>query len=270
MKSTIIQGLAVSALSLTTFALIAPSQVSAKTTLRYYQDIKNATYTVTNKNATVYTTGTLKHKKGTMASFGTKVTGYYAAHLTKNGKSSVYYKFKVGNKTGWVWHGYLSKQAANKPVTKTEAFDEAKVDAHLLDLVNEQRVKNGTQPVTVDQNLFNTVTMVRAKQIETSFEHEDENGNFIADDLATANNIDHSYFSENIANYYFDETNIKTADNIFYGYFYDDAESDWGHKENILSPEVTRVAIATISHAGRLYNVMNFYYPSNDSNVTYE
>lgn len=111
MKSTIIQGLAVSALSLTTFALIAPSQASAKTTLRYYQDIKNATYTVTNKNATVYTTGTLKHKKGTMASFGTKVTGYYAAHITKNGKSSVYYKFKVGNKTGWVWHGYLKKAA---------------------------------------------------------------------------------------------------------------------------------------------------------------
>lgn len=87
------------------------SQASAKTKVRYYQDIKNASYTVTNSKATVYTSATLKHKKGTLKSYGSKVTGYYAAHITKNGKATIYYKFKVGKKTGWVWRGYLKKAA---------------------------------------------------------------------------------------------------------------------------------------------------------------
>ncbi|MTV81778.1 hypothetical protein [Secundilactobacillus folii] len=43
-----------------------------------------------------------------MRNYGTQVEQYYAAHIRKsNGKAYVYYKFRIGKKTGWVWHGYL-------------------------------------------------------------------------------------------------------------------------------------------------------------------
>lgn len=85
--------------------------------LRYYQNIPNKTVSVTNQNATVYTTGRLSHKAGTMRSYGSKVEEYYTAHVTKNGKASVYYKFRVGKKTGWVWHGYLKSSATKVGTT---------------------------------------------------------------------------------------------------------------------------------------------------------
>lgn len=82
--------------------------------VRYYQNIKNQNATVENSNAPVWTTGSLRHRSGTMGNYGTQVEQYYAAHIRKsNGKSYVYYKFRIGKKTGWVWHGYL------KPVTAT-------------------------------------------------------------------------------------------------------------------------------------------------------
>lgn len=120
MKVNVLKKLTVIGLSCGIFAggVLVPTQASAKTKVRSYENIKNATYTVTKSSATVYSSASLTHKKGTLKSFGTKVTGYYAAHVTKNGKSSIYYKFKVGHKTGWVWHGYLKKASSSTDLSK--------------------------------------------------------------------------------------------------------------------------------------------------------
>lgn len=91
----------------------------ACTYLRYYQDIANQTASVTNRSATVYTSGSLKHRAGTMWNYHAKVEQYYAAHVTKNGKASVYYKFRDGKRTGWVWHGYLKSIASSTGTTPT-------------------------------------------------------------------------------------------------------------------------------------------------------
>ncbi|MCH5461614.1 hypothetical protein HC026_03115 [Lactobacillus sp. LC28-10] len=91
----------------------------ASTHLRYYENIPNQTVSVTNSNANVYNNGHLSRRVGTMRSYGTKVEAYYAAHVTKNGKASVYYKFRAGNRTGWVWHGYLKP---SKPSNSSENY----------------------------------------------------------------------------------------------------------------------------------------------------
>lgn len=235
--------------------MTANNQASAKTKVkvRYYQDIKNAIYTVKNSKAPVYSTAKLTHKKGTLKSFGTKVTGYYAAHITKNGKSTIYYKFKSGSKTGWVWRGNLKKYVP------AEKFNEAKMDAHFVELINAQRVKAGSPKVTVDQNLYNKVTSLRAKQIVSNYSHTDSAGNFIAADLADAAGISYSTFSENIAYTTMFNGNNGTADELFHEYFFDDAASDWGHRDNILNPETTKVAVASYQVNGKVTNVMNFY-----------
>lgn len=91
----------------------------ASTYLRYYENIPNKTVSVTNKNAYVYNNGRLSRKMGTMRYYGSKVEEYYAAHVVKNGKTSIYYKFRVGHRTGWVWHGYLKSIASSTGTTPT-------------------------------------------------------------------------------------------------------------------------------------------------------
>lgn len=92
--------------------------VHASASVRYYTNIKNQNVTVTNANAPVWTTASLKHRSGTMQNYGTTVQQYYAAHIRKrNGKTYVYYKFRVGKKTGWVWHGYLKTSATSSTTT---------------------------------------------------------------------------------------------------------------------------------------------------------
>jgi len=256
-----------------TFALavgvVPTTQASAKTKV-YYQKMTAATYTVVKKNATVYSSAFLTHKKGTMKSFGNKVTGYNTARVTKNDKTALYYQFKVGKKTGWVWHGYLknSSKSIKKPVTQSVTepvtkqgqsvkFDEGKVDARFLELINQQRVKAGSKPVKVDQNLFNKVTTTRAHQIISRFRHYDSHGKFIAEGLAKQKGLS-SHISENIAYYPYDGEGTKVADDTFNGYFYHDADSNWGHRDNILDASMNRVAIASVYHNGYVYNVMNF------------
>ncbi|GAX08046.1 serine protease [Secundilactobacillus silagincola] len=154
MKHKYLRKLTVIGLSFGIFAggALVPTQASAKTKVRSYENIKNATYTVTKSSATVYSTASLTHKKGTLKSFGTKVTGYYAAHVTKNGKSSIYYKFKVGNKTGWVWHGYLKKAAPAQDLSKiyspTELATVNQFKATAKSIGNSTKNMYSVKPVT--------------------------------------------------------------------------------------------------------------------------
>lgn len=97
----------------------AQTTAHASTYLRYYENIPNKTVSVTNKNAYVYNNGRLSRKVGTMRYYGSKVEEYYAAHVVKNGKASIYYKFRVGHRTGWVWHGYLKSIASSTGTTPT-------------------------------------------------------------------------------------------------------------------------------------------------------
>ena len=94
-----------------------------------------------------------------MKSFGKVVTGYYAAHITKNGKKTVYYKFETANgKTGWAWHGYFKK------FTPKEKFNVAKYNTDLLNEINSLRKKNAQLPLKVDANLQSKIAVPEANK----------------------------------------------------------------------------------------------------------
>lgn len=158
-----------------------PVNASAATKFRYYKNIKDHTYKITNKKAVIYSNGKIKHKTGAkLGEYGKYVTGYYSSHVTKNGKKSVYYKFKTGSgHTGWVWHGYL-KKVSNKSLSSTSTYnpyagsnwndesDFARLSKGktfkmnlsdyrqgFLDTVNKERAKRGISALKIDSGLNN-------------------------------------------------------------------------------------------------------------------
>ncbi|GAX07663.1 hypothetical protein IWT5_00813 [Secundilactobacillus silagincola] len=153
-------------------------QVSAKTTVRYYQNVKNARYFTTDYG-NMYSTGKLSHKIGTMDA-GDAVTVYYAVHVTRNGKKAIYYKYRYGkaSKTAWAWSGnflkdlgkagnenrfrnvmlkYINKKrlAKNRPQIKLNAQLDQLADVRTLLMDNETAWENTTledsaKPLGVD------------------------------------------------------------------------------------------------------------------------
>lgn len=178
---------------------------SAKASVRSYQNIKNAPYKVVNKKATVYTTAKLNHKKTVkLGSMGKTVTGYYAAHVTKNGHKAVYYKFKTSyGSTGWVWRGWLKKASTstntnsnlpsnwydgspepttirktptNKSFPKLKSFSNSEYIQSFVDNLNKERAQRNIAPVTLDQGLTNVANQRTAKSSNLD-SHTDNAGN---------------------------------------------------------------------------------------------
>ncbi|GAW98532.1 CAP domain-containing protein [Secundilactobacillus mixtipabuli] len=277
MRKSLIKTLAVTTLSAAAFvgaAAFNTPNASAKTTIRSYQNIKNATYTVTNKHATVYKTGSLAKKTGTMQNYGSKVTGYYAVHVTRNGKASIYYKFRVGKKTGWVWHGYLKKATAVKPASNTQpaagsttttdnsSSNSSKSDkydfsvsgyrADFLKAVNAERAKRGIAPLKEDADL-DQMAQIRAGQTTTTHSHYDSDGSVAVDKLSKSMGI--PWGAEVIATDTlgkdFGTTNnedVTKAD--IEGYIYEDAGSNWGHRDALLNPSFTKIGMGFAQEGG--------------------
>lgn len=185
-----------------------PVTASASTKFRYYKNIKDHTYKVTNKKAVIYSNGKIKHKTGAkLGEYGKYVTGYYSSHVTVNGHKRVYYKFKTGsNHTGWVWNGYL-KKVSNKFVKTTSTstykpygndnsnwgesdFDRLskgkkfKMNINeyrkgFLDTVNAERAKRGISALKEDSGL-DTVAMKRDLESNINGSHYTADGRLAA------------------------------------------------------------------------------------------
>ncbi|KRK98098.1 hypothetical protein FD04_GL001076 [Secundilactobacillus odoratitofui DSM 19909 = JCM 15043] len=201
-----------------------PANASTKTKVRYYQNIKNATYTIRNKRAVVYTTAKLNHKKvARLGEMGPKVTGYYAAHITKNGKRAVYYKFKTTyGSTGWVWNGWLKKvtktttktipgSGNNSSVDKSNAGDNAAIHAFTLNQseyvnaflseLNQERLKRGLSGLKLDVTLTQ-IAKTRASEISVNFTHYDPSGVTYVSKYAKQYGINYSILGEVITQNY--------------------------------------------------------------------
>lgn len=123
------------------------------------------------------------------------MTGYYASHVTVNGKKSVYYKFKTGSgHTGWVWRGWLKQVSATKSGSKTTAttagntsgnwgksdyerlakqkfsFNLSAYQQGFLDTVNQERTSRGLRKMVEDPTLTN-IAATRAKHVMTTSSH---------------------------------------------------------------------------------------------------
>ncbi|TGD19476.1 CAP domain-containing protein [Levilactobacillus suantsaiihabitans] len=278
-----------------------PINASAATKFRYYKNIKNHAYKVTNKKAVIYTNGKIKHKTGAkLGQYGKYVTGYYASHVTVNGHKKVYYKFKTASgHTGWVWHGWLKKVSnkkvsvntnSNKPLTGSAAeaangfgpsdferlskgkrfkMNISEYRQGFLDTVNAERAKRGISALKQDTGL-NQVAMQRDLGVgSTSIgSHYTADGRLAAKVLAekiginyvksetlgmdAVNMISHGLNSDEDID---PNTNLNTVIDSAYNagkaralaYIYDDADSDWGHRDILLNSAYNVIGIG--SHA---------------------
>lgn len=282
---TIMAAMAVTA-GITSGLMISNStEAAAKTTVRSYQNIKNATYTIKNKKAVVYTTAKLNHKKSAkLGQYGSKVTGYYAAHVTKNGKKAIYYKFKSANgSTGWIWHGWLKKTVTNSnsnlptnwydgndnsqttttktptaPKTPTKSqhqFSLTEYRQAFLTKLNQERTSRGLNPVAEDTKL-NQLADIRATELKTNYSHYDANGNSLAKihaiELninywnAECNNMSTEFNSSNSDSTHIadGQTSADLADNDVWTFIYSDESANWGHRDILLNKNKTLVGIS--------------------------
>ncbi|WP_164511530.1 CAP domain-containing protein [Levilactobacillus cerevisiae] len=271
-----------------------PVSASAATKFRYYKNIKDRTYKVTNKKAVIYSNGKIKHKTGAkLGAYGKYVTGYYSSHVTVNGHKRVYYKFRTGsNHTGWVWSGYLKKTSKNALSTTStynpygndnsnwgqSDFDRlskgkrftmnlSQYRQGFLDTVNAERAKRGIATLKEDAGL-NSVAMKRDLESNIDGSHYTSDGQLAAKVEAKAiginyvkteaigmdgvNMISHGLNEDDSID---NSTKLNTVIDSAYNagkarvlaYIYDDADSDYGHRDSMLNPSYNVVGIGAHS-----------------------
>ena len=249
------------------------TDASAKTKFRYYENIKDSDYRVVNRKAVIYSNGKINRKTGAkLGAYGTYVTGYYASHVTVNGKKSVYYKFKTDSgHTGWVWRGWLKKVSYKAPTnsgsttvktsgnrntnnddTSFKFSNQAYVNEFVAK-VNQERAQRGLQPLTLDTQLTR-IADKRAHDITQNFTHYDTDGKSIFAKYAQQLNITTAH-SEIIAYSMPSTINVDkptskdAADNDVTEYIDYDGTSDWGHRDILLNPDYNIIGVsATYIH----------------------
>ncbi|WP_260164572.1 CAP domain-containing protein [Lentilactobacillus buchneri] len=147
--------------------------------------------------------------------------------------------------------------ATNTPSQSNFSITEYQ-QAFLKDLNNE-RTKRGLSPVTEDPT-YDQIAMTRSEQADKNFTHYDGNGQLIAQQMFEQLNIGNELTGENLGQAiwaYVDKDGIindglsttsGVAKDDIYEYIYDDADSNWGHKQNLLNPNANTVGIGATSN----------------------
>jgi len=190
-------------------------------------------------------------------------TLYVTKHATirkANHKRAVYYYIGKGKAKGWIWRGYLQAGKATKQATKTattsvtqqvtqptskSTFDATKMSQNFLAIVNQERAKVGVAPLTLNGKLTNLANQ-RAKDNAdiNTLSHVDAQGNAMfekeADQFGVGNWLT---WSECLYMSGYDSLSFNFGKDAADGYLYHDADSDWGHRLNLISPETTQIGI---------------------------
>ncbi|WP_143461394.1 CAP domain-containing protein [Levilactobacillus enshiensis] len=217
-----------------------------------------------------------------------RTTLYVTKHATirkANHQRAVYYYIGKGKAKGWIWHGYLkagkvAKKSTTKstqksvqavattttattttqPTTKT-AFDAAKMSQNFLAIVNQERAKVGVAPLTLNSKLTNLANQ-RAKDNAdiNTLSHTDAQGNAMfekeADQFGVGNWLT---WSECLYMSGYDSLSFNFGKDAADGYLYDDADSNWGHRLNLISSETTQIGIGWYVKSGThtVYNAID-------------
>lgn len=180
-------------------------------------------------------------------------TFYITKHATvrkANHKKAVYYYIGKGKAKGWIWHGYLTAGKAPKKtvaVTKNTpaTFAAAKMSQNFLAIVNQERAKFGAAPLTMNANLTSLANQ-RAKDngaIDT-LSHTDAQGNAMFDQEAAQFGVTgETMWSECLYMSSYNDLSFNFGKDAADSYLYDDADSDWGHRKNLIDPAATQIGI---------------------------
>ncbi len=183
---------------------------------------------------------------------------------------------------GWIWQGDLKKlpdkqssktnsnqSSGGSSISSTKAEQSATDDsdatsqktdnpisnfslsdyrASFLKYLNQERATRGLQPYTEDSNL-DALAQLRSTQIVTHFAHEDDQGNIIAEELAGQFNVD-DFGAECLAQNFWDSdsTSDSVARKDVHEYIYNDADSNWGHRDILLNADLKTIGMGATLH----------------------
>lgn len=121
------------------------------------------------------------------------------------------------------------------------------VEYQILDLINQKRLENGLQPLTMDEGLVKLSRYKSADMLQYNyFSHRLDGHPYFGDVLTNnATGYDTSDLGENIYNEY-GQTITLQAENIFNSWW--NSES---HRENMMNPKFLKVGIGVISNTDR-------------------
>lgn len=143
-----------------------------------------------------------------------------------------------------------SNQSKNSKVVMTESQKE-EVIRYFLQMLNSKREEEGAQPLILDSHLSQEATQRAVHDGTTLYNtgdedhHRDENGNLLMPSDARA---------EVCSGIRFFGSTKQTAQMAFNGFIYNDADSNWEHKEILLSPSYTRIGLGVyfVNNQGRI------------------
>lgn len=257
-----------------TSALTANAQAAKhQSTATVYSVTTSHTRKVKVTGGTLYTSTRLTKKKANLSKTKYRKLTYTTSKTyglkKSNGKKAIYNYIKStnGRAKGYVWHGYLkpvTKKTAAKAKTSTTSPRQSLTlsttdyrNAFLTGL-NAERAKRHLATLSANDS-YNAIAQQRSQQLLTSFAHEDAQGNFIADDLFTAQGvpglsgecISMDYLDEDVSN-----PSQDTAKRDLYEYIYDDADSNWGHRDILLAADAQTVGIGATQKGASVYGAI--------------
>ena len=149
-----------------------------------------------------------------------------------------------------------------KKNAKIESFSLSEFRQEFLKKLNEERAQRGLNAVSEDANL-DEIVQKRTKLLPDNFAHVDAAGNFILNDFFNKAGVKRHSTAECLAmfpwgvdvnhsdNSLLDATknasSALVADNMIYEYIYNDAESNWGHRDILLDPSAKTIGLGAIA-----------------------
>ncbi|MBI0033322.1 MULTISPECIES: SLAP domain-containing protein [Lactobacillus] len=143
--------------------------------------------------------------------------------------------------------------------------------------LNNERTKRGLSPVAEDSHL-DEVVQERTKLLPDNFAHVDANGRFILNDFFDKAGISRNSTSECLAMFPWGwtmdhssnqlveaqhgGTSALVADNMVYEYIYDDAASNWGHRDILLNPKDKTIGLGAVvdNNSDQIYSSVGVTY----------
>lgn len=172
-----------------------------------------------------------------------------------NGKQAVYQYIRAGKVKGWVWHSYLKSGAAPSSTYKVTAANLKTFQKAFLSYMNKERAQRGLYTYKEDPDL-DKVAAVRAQQLTVTFNHVNALGQ-TPFEVGKSMGVD--FYAENI----FDDFTGRSSWNAVakeevHTYIYDDADSNWGHRDTMLSKDYKALGNGIAIKDGRLYTAQDY------------
>ncbi|MBW1606364.1 CAP domain-containing protein [Lactobacillus sp. Sy-1] len=173
-----------------------------------------------------------------------------------------YYQVKFSNgSTAWVTNGDLFNPYATPQQLSLTASDYTNAYNQALQYINYVRKNHGLNPLSFDSRI-SSLAKTRSTQLVSKFSHSDASGGPAYENLAKQAGYSDlaSSYGENIS-YDGDTFGNPLNQSILVSInsmLYEDSGSEWGHRDNFLSPRFTKIGIGTSVSGSVVYTSFDF------------